>query len=166
MANSIFGYSDGYINNPYYFQGGQTTYKIFEPKTPFPEKAGDNAIERVTLIVPVTNLAGTATVATDFGYVIPLPNNIRVTALDMDITTAATAGGAYTVNVGNNTSATAYLSAISIVSTGVSTATRASLDAASPGVGANDAVVVKIASATTPSAAATIVFTISYAPLP
>lgn len=98
----------------------------------------------ITCSIPTTRFDGTALVAGDQYFFAPLGAGVKVTALVLNITTAAT-GGTITMNLGNNTSATAYASGVNLAATGATTPTVIVLNAASVGVGANDAVVGAIA---------------------
>lgn len=169
MAN-IVAYSSGYLRNtaagqPATYQVGTsgTLVPIFEPKFPWPEKAGDAPVATVTLAIPFKKLDGSTVVAIgDKMYVCPLPAGAKVIGCQVDITTAA-AGGSVLANLGNATSATAYLSALDLTSVANTAPTQAVMDAAAVGVGNTDAVVFALSAATTPTGAgvATITVTLS-----
>jgi hypothetical protein len=169
MAN-IVAYSSGYLRNPSANQPGKyqvatsgTLVPIYEPKFPWPEKCGDGPVATVTLAIPFYKLDLATKVAIgDLMYVCPLPQGAKVIGCQVDITTGA-AGGSVTANLGNATSATAYLTGLDLTSVAVTAPTQAVLDAAAVGASNTDAVFFTLAAATTPTGAgvATITVTLS-----
>lgn len=145
------------------FQAGSSgaLVDVFEPKAGQPEKQGDAFIERFTCTMPATRFDGTALVAGDQFFVMPLPSGMRLLNFDVNVTVAAT-GTAYTVNVGNATSATAYASALDTKTVANTAVTRAVLDAAAAGASNNDYVVFAAATVTAVTTGATILVTLTY----
>lgn len=134
---------------------------VFEPKAGQPEKQGDAFIERFTCTLPATRFDGSALTAGDQFFVMPLPAGMRVYNMQVDVTTGST-GTAYTVNVGNNTSATAYASALDTKTVANTAPTTAVLDAAAAGVGNNDAIIFAAATVTAVATGGVIAVTVTY----
>lgn len=156
---NVFNYSSAYLVSPQ-SKNPANNYPIAEARCAVQEKTGDAPIERYSVVVTPTNLAGTATAVGDYSVLLPMTPGARVWSLSAVVATAAT-GGALTASFGNATSATAYGAAQSLASAGALTGpTPAQLDAAAA-IGANDGLTLTIASVgfTGP---ATVNFTVSY----
>lgn len=167
MAN-IVGYSGAYLKNINssqlgVYQAGSSgaLVSVFEPKVGVPEKQGDAFTERFLCTLPATRFDGTALVAGDQFFVMPLPAGMRVYSLNVDVTTGST-GTTYAVNVGNNTSATAYASALDTKAVANTAVAVTVLDAASAGVGNNDAVILAASTVTAVATGGVMQVTVSY----
>lgn len=145
------------------YQAGSTgaLVNVFEPRSGVPEKQGDAWASRFTCTLPATRFDGTALVAGDTFYVMPLPAGHRIYTLSLDVTTGST-GTTYAVNVGNATSATAYASALDTKTVANTAVAVSVLDAAAAGVGNTDSVILAASTVTAVATGGVIQVTVTY----